>query len=88
METQRSLAVYAAADAEMTFRSVDLLHFQHSVPHADVGLNVLRRMWLLLNFLAQRGHKHPQGGDIVVPAAAPDILSDKGVGQHLADVFG
>ena len=51
-------------------------------------LNVLRTVLLQLQFFTQCRHKHPQRGNIVFPAAAPDLLCDIGVRQNLSDIMG
>ena len=53
-----------------------------------MGLDVLGGIGSGLQLLAQGGHEHPQGGDVVLPAVAPDLLGDVGVGEHLAHVLG
>lgn len=60
---------------------------QHTVTDADMRLNVLRTVLLRLQLFAQCRHKHSQGSYIVFPAAAPDLLRDIGVCQHLSDIM-
>ena len=52
-----------------------------------MGLNILRRILVRLQLLAQRCHKHPQGRLIVFPVPSPDILRNELVGQYLPCVF-
>ena len=61
---------------------------QHPITNADMRLNVLRTVLLQLQFFTQCRHKHPQRGNIVFPAAAPDLLCDIGVRQNLSDIMG
>ena len=51
-------------------------------------LNILRCIRFLLDFFSQRRHEDAQGSDVVVPAAAPDVLRDEGMRQNLSDVLG
>ena len=60
---------------------------QHTVTDADMRLNVLRTVLLRLQLFAQGRHKHPQRSNIVFPAAAPNLLCDIGVRQHLSDIM-
>ena len=60
---------------------------QHTVTDADMRLNVLRTVLLRLQLFAKCRHKHPQGSNIVFPAAAPNLLRDIGVRQHLSDIM-
>ena len=50
-------------------------------------LNVLRTVLLRLQLFAQCRHKYSQGSNIVFPAAAPNLLRDIGVRQHLSDIM-
>ena len=60
---------------------------QHTVTDADMRLNVLRTVLLRLQLFAQCRHKYSQGSNIVFPAAAPNLLRDIGVRQHLSDIM-
>ena len=42
----------------------------------------------MLQLLPERGHKDPEGGNVVVPAASPDLLGNIGVGEDLSHVLG
>ena len=55
-------------------------HFHHSVSDADMRLDVLRRICVLLQLFTKRSHKHSQGSNIVIPTAAPNVLGNKGMG--------
>ena len=61
-----------------------LFHPNHPIPHPHVGLYVLWMGRVRLDLFAQRSHKHPQGGHVPLPGAAPDLFGDEGVGQDLA----
>ena len=63
-----------------------LFYFQHSVPDADVGLYILRRIRQNFYFFAQCCHEYPQRSYVVIPTASPYLLSDKGMSQYFSDV--
>lgn len=65
-----------------------LFHPNHPIPHPHVGLYVLWMGRVRLDLFAQRSHKHPQGGHVPLPGAAPDLFGDEGVGQDFAHVAG
>ena len=58
-----------------------LFYFHHPVADPDVRLNELRRIRIGFQLFAQRHHKDPERGYIIVPAPAPDMLRDKGMRQ-------
>ena len=62
-------------------------HFHHPVSHTNMGLNILRRIRRWLQLFPKRCHKDSQRSNIVFPTPSPDVLSDKGVGQHLAHIL-
>ena len=64
-----------------------LIHLQHAVADADVCLDILGGIRTWLDLLAQGGHEHPEGGDVVVPIPAVGVPGDIGVGQDLAGVL-
>ena len=49
-------------------------------------LDILRRIGVLLQFFTERRHKDAQRGNVVIPAAAPNALCNKGMRQNLADI--
>ena len=51
-------------------------------------LDILWRLRIRFQFLAESCHEYTQRRDIVIPASAPDILSDKCMGQYFAHIFG
>ena len=51
-----------------------------------MGLDKPGGVRTLLQLPAERRHIHPQGTHIVFPAAAPDLLENVPVGQHLSGV--
>ena len=53
-----------------------------------MGLDVPGVAGIGLDLLAQRGHKHPQGGGVGGQGAAPDLVENVVVGEHLAGVLG
>ena len=61
---------------------------QHPVADADVRLYVLLPVFPIFQLFAQSCHKYPQGGNIVFPTAAPNLLRDVGMRQNLAHIFG
>ena len=67
--------------------SIFSVYPQHTVTDANMRLNVLRTVPLRLQLFAQGRHKHPQRSNIVFPAAAPNLLRDIGVRQHLSDIM-
>ena len=65
-----------------------LFYFQHPVADPDVRLNELRRIRIGFQLFAQRHHKDPERGYIIVPAPAPDMLRDKGMRQDFPGILG
>ena len=63
-----------------------ILQLQHPIPNADVGLDVLGIRAFFQLFPKCR-HVYPQGGHVAFPAAAPDLVGQIGVGQHLAHIL-
>ena len=59
----------------------------HAVPDTHVRLNHLGVRGVCLDLLAQGAHEHAQARQIAVPARAPYLAGDEGVGEHLVDVF-
>ena len=45
----------------------NLFYFHHPVSNADMGLDILRRVRLLFQFLSQSRHEDPQGGNVIFP---------------------
>ena len=66
--------------------SVFLFNLHHTVAYADVSLDILRRVRLLFEFLAECSHKHPQRGNIALPTASPHLLRNIGVCQNFSYV--
>ena len=63
------------------------LDAQHPIADSDVRLYVLLPAFPIFQLFAQSRHKYPQRSNIVLPAAAPDLLRDVGMGQNLAHIF-
>ena len=59
----------------------------HAVPDTHVRLNHLRVRGVCLDLLAQGAHEHAQARQIAVPARAPYLAGDEGVGEHLCRRF-
>ena len=60
---------------------------QHPIADSDVRLYVLLPAFPIFQLFAQSRHKYPQRSNIVLPAAAPDLLRDVGMRQNLAHIF-
>ena len=52
-----------------------------------MGLDEFRGIWVGLEFLPKSYHEDTQGGDVIVPGTAPDILGDVGVGQDFPGIL-
>ena len=65
-----------------------LFYPQHPIADADVRLDVLLPIFSVFQLFAQSCHEHPQGGNIIFPTAAPDLLRYVGVGQNFTHIFG
>ena len=59
--------------AAMSGNSSGKLQLEHPVADANVRLDVLRRVGLAFELLAQRRHEDAQRSDVVFPAPAPDV---------------
>ena len=57
-----------------------LFNLHHSVTNADMRLDILRRIVVLLQLFAERRHKYAKRSNIVIPTAAPNTLGNKGMG--------
>ena len=53
-----------------------------------MGLDECRGIIVGFQFFTQGDHKHPERGDIIVPAPPPDVLRDIGMRQQLSGVSG
>ena len=51
-------------------------------------LDVLLPIFSVFQLFAQSCHEYSQGGNIIFPTAAPDLLRDVGVGQNFTHIFG
>ena len=79
--------IFYCISVQILVSSLFSVYPQHTVTDADMRLNVLRTVLLRLQLFAQCRHKHSQGSYIVFPAAAPNLLCDIGVRQHLSDIM-
>ena len=64
-----------------------IVNLYHSVPDADVSLNILRRIGGRFDFFAQSRHKYAQGSDVAFPCRAPYFLRNESMSKHFPDVF-
>ena len=79
--------IFYCISVQILVPSLFSVYPQHTVTDADMRLNVLRTVLLRLQLFAQSRHKHPQRSNIFFPAAAPNLLRDIGVRQHLSDIM-
>ena len=79
--------IFYCISVQILVSSLFSVYPQHTVTDADMRLNVLRTVLLRLQLFAQGRHKHPQRSNIFFPAAAPNLLRDIGVRQHLSDIM-
>ena len=57
-----------------------LFNLHHSVTNADMRLDILGRIGVLLQLFAERRHKDAQRGNVVIPTASLNALRYKGMG--------
>lgn len=69
-------------------RCKKLFRFYHSVPDADVSLNILRRIGGRFDFFAQSRHKYAQRSDVAFPCRAPYFLPFLHIGKNSYSLFG
>ena len=60
----------------------------HPISDPDMGLNILRCSRSLFKLFSQSHHKNAKGSNVIVPAAAPDILGYISMRQHFSGIFG
>ena len=63
-----------------------LFNLHHSVTNADMRLDVLGGIGVLLQLFAERRHKDAQRGNVVIPTASPNALRNKCMSQNLSDI--
>ena len=63
-----------------------IFHAQHPIPHANMGLDQMRRVRASFQFFAQRCHINSQGSNIIFLCTAPYLLCDGCVRQNFAHI--
>ena len=64
-----------------------LLNLEHPITNTGMRLNEFGRIGIWFELFAQRYHKDPKRGNIIVPASSPYVLCDISMRQYFTGIF-